>query len=72
MPWICAIAGWPESISRVSSYTSASICAWGARLRSTWKTGEASSTSPWWRSFTTRARCTESGLIASGTMAARL
>src|SRR5687767_2291628 len=37
------------------------------RLASTWKTGEASSTSPWWRSFVTSTWRTEAGLMASGT-----
>src|SRR4051812_34692596 len=72
MPWTRAMAGWPASMSRVSWYTSASISACGARLRSTWKTGDASNTSPWWRSFTTSARRTEARLMASGTMRAIL
>src|SRR6185436_4514823 len=41
------------------------------RFASTRNTGEASSTSPWWRSFVTSTRRTEAGLIASGTTARR-
>src|SRR6187402_336062 len=41
------------------------------RLASTWKTGDASNTSPWWRSFVTRTLRTEEGLIASGTTGRR-
>src|SRR5437870_5022951 len=41
------------------------------RLRSTCSTGEARSTSPWWRSFVTSTRRTEDGLIASGTTRGR-
>src|SRR5689334_5586821 len=41
------------------------------RLARTWKTGDASSTSPWWRSFVTRTLRTEAGLSASGTTARR-
>jgi hypothetical protein len=39
----------------------------GARFLSTWKTGEARSTSPWWRSFTTRRDARSRELTASGT-----
>src|SRR6476620_8815569 len=41
------------------------------RLASTVRTGEASSTSPWWRSFVTSTRRTDAGLIASGTTRGR-
>ncbi len=64
--------GVAASMSRVSTYTRASISACGARSASTLKTGEVSSTSPWWRSLTTSTRRSESTPIGSGTMAARL